>query len=96
MDIFAIQARSGHEIFSRAWRRCPRYRGPFCRYRYDHRTLVKGGYYHAGQVCVSTQRIFIQEDIKEDFIARFARRVETLEVGDPTLYETDVGPLILP
>ncbi|MEG9439051.1 aldehyde dehydrogenase family protein, partial [Edaphobacter sp. HDX4] len=42
------------------------------------------------------QRIFIQEDIKEDFIARFARRVETLEVGDPTLYETDVGPLILP
>jgi acyl-CoA reductase-like NAD-dependent aldehyde dehydrogenase len=58
--------------------------------------LVKGGYYHAGQVCVSTQRIFVHEAIKEEFLAQFTHRVEKLEIGDPTLRETEVGPLILP
>ncbi|MEO1253443.1 MAG: aldehyde dehydrogenase family protein, partial [Bacteroidota bacterium] len=29
--------------------------------------LVKGGYYHAGQVCVSVQRIFVHESILEQF-----------------------------
>lgn len=58
--------------------------------------LVKGGYYHAGQVCVSVQRIFVHNDIKESFVARFTERVQRLRVGDPTLPETEVGPLILP
>ena len=58
--------------------------------------LVKGGYYHAGQVCVSTQRIYVHEVIKEEFVAQFTERVKKLVVGDPTLAETEVGPLILP
>jgi acyl-CoA reductase-like NAD-dependent aldehyde dehydrogenase len=58
--------------------------------------LAKGGYYHAGQVCVSTQRIFIHEDICARFVERFADRVRSLRVGDPTREETDIGPLILP
>ncbi len=58
--------------------------------------LVKGGYYHAGQVCVSVQRIFVHEDVKDDFLARFTARVKTLRVGDPALPETEMGPLILP
>jgi acyl-CoA reductase-like NAD-dependent aldehyde dehydrogenase len=58
--------------------------------------LVKGGYYHAGQVCVSVQRIFVHEEIKERFIDSFTDRVRRLKVGDPTLAETEVGPLILP
>jgi acyl-CoA reductase-like NAD-dependent aldehyde dehydrogenase len=58
--------------------------------------LVKGGYYHAGQVCVSVQRIFVHEAIKQDFIGRFTERVGKLKVGDPTLASTEVGPLILP
>ena len=58
--------------------------------------LVKGGYYHAGQVCVSTQRIFVHTDLLADFVERFAARVESLRVGDPLLRETEVGPLINP
>ncbi|HVJ35046.1 MAG TPA: aldehyde dehydrogenase family protein [Terriglobia bacterium] len=58
--------------------------------------LVKGGYYHAGQVCVSVQRIYVHEAIKKSFVERFAARVARLRVGDPTLAETEVGPLILP
>ena len=59
-------------------------------------SVVKGGYYHAGQVCVSVQRIFAHEDIKDEFIERLAARVAKLRVGDPALAETEVGPLILP
>jgi acyl-CoA reductase-like NAD-dependent aldehyde dehydrogenase len=58
--------------------------------------LVKGSYYHAGQVCVSTQRIFVHTGLLADFVERFAARVESLRVGDPLLRETEVGPLINP
>lgn len=58
--------------------------------------IVKGGYYHAGQVCVSTQRIFVHQDIAGEFTERLVARVAKLRVGDPTLKDTEVGPLILP
>jgi acyl-CoA reductase-like NAD-dependent aldehyde dehydrogenase len=59
-------------------------------------SVVKGGYYHAGQVCVSVQRIFVQEDIATRFVERLDAKVRSLRVGDPLLRETDVGPLIHP
>ncbi|WP_315385653.1 aldehyde dehydrogenase family protein [uncultured Stenotrophomonas sp.] len=58
--------------------------------------IVKGGYYHAGQVCVSTQRIFVHDTIAEDFTERLIARVEKLRTADPTLKDTEVGPLIQP
>jgi acyl-CoA reductase-like NAD-dependent aldehyde dehydrogenase len=58
--------------------------------------LAKGGYYHAGQVCVSVQRIYVHTDLWRDFLDRFAVRVNALRVGDPLLPETEVGPLIHP
>jgi len=59
-------------------------------------SLVKGGYYHAGQVCVSVQRIFVHDSIKTEFVTRFSAAVQALSVGDPLLPATEVGPLILP
>jgi acyl-CoA reductase-like NAD-dependent aldehyde dehydrogenase len=58
--------------------------------------IVKGGYYHAGQVCVSTQRIFVHQDILDGFVDRLAARTARLRVGDPLRRETEVGPLIDP
>jgi acyl-CoA reductase-like NAD-dependent aldehyde dehydrogenase len=58
--------------------------------------MVKGGYYHAGQVCVSTQRIYVHADLERDFLDRLAAHVAALKVGDPALAETEVGPLIDP
>ncbi|MBX3492103.1 MAG: aldehyde dehydrogenase family protein [Parvibaculum sp.] len=58
--------------------------------------VVKGGYYHAGQVCVSTQRIFVHDGIAEEFTQMLVARVEKLRTADPTLKDTEVGPLILP
>lgn len=58
--------------------------------------IVKGGYYHAGQVCVSIQRIFVHEDIKAEFVERLSARIAALRTGDALLPETEVGPLIQP
>jgi acyl-CoA reductase-like NAD-dependent aldehyde dehydrogenase len=58
--------------------------------------IVKGGYYHAGQVCVSVQRIFVHAKAFDDFVGRLQARVSKLRVGDPTQAATEVGPLILP
>ena len=59
-------------------------------------TIVKGGYYHAGQVCVSAQRLFVHEGILTAFTDALAIKVAALRVGDPALKETEMGPLILP
>lgn len=58
--------------------------------------IVKGGYYHAGQVCVSTQRIFVHERVFDAFTQRLTERVARLRTGDPSAPDTEVGPLILP
>ena len=58
--------------------------------------LVKGGYYHAGQVCVSTQRIFVHAAAQAEFLERFTARVRALKVGDPLEPEAEVGPSIHP
>lgn len=56
--------------------------------------LVKGGFYHAGQVCVSVQRVYIHESVFEQVQDRLIPMVEGLKVGDATLADTEVGPLI--
>ncbi|WP_300668147.1 aldehyde dehydrogenase family protein [Desulfoluna sp.] len=56
--------------------------------------LMKGGFYHAGQVCVSVQRVFAAKGIADELAAKMAQAASTLTVGDPTDASTDVGPLI--
>jgi acyl-CoA reductase-like NAD-dependent aldehyde dehydrogenase len=57
--------------------------------------LAKGGFYHAGQVCVSVQRVFAHESIVKDVADGLADLAKRMVVGDPTHAETEVGPLIL-
>jgi acyl-CoA reductase-like NAD-dependent aldehyde dehydrogenase len=56
--------------------------------------LSKGGFYHAGQVCVSVQRIFAHSSIAENAAATLAELGAKMKVGDPTSRDTEVGPLI--
>ena len=57
-------------------------------------SLAKGGFYHAGQVCVSVQRIFAHASIARELAGRLVDAAKTQKIGDPTLPDTDVGPLI--
>ncbi len=58
--------------------------------------LAKGGMYHAGQVCVSVQRVYCHESIAKDVAKRLAALAEKMIVDDPLLPDTDIGPLIRP
>jgi acyl-CoA reductase-like NAD-dependent aldehyde dehydrogenase len=51
---------------------------------------------HAGQSCISIQRILVHEEIADAFTERLVANTETLRVGDPLDSETDIGPLITP
>jgi acyl-CoA reductase-like NAD-dependent aldehyde dehydrogenase len=57
-------------------------------------SLTKGAFYHAGQVCVSVQRVFVHESIAGALADRLATAAQHLRVGDPLHDATDVGPLI--
>ena len=58
--------------------------------------LLKGGFYHAGQVCVSVQRVFAEEAVAAKVAKLLAKGAGKLKVGDPNAPETEVGPLIRP
>lgn len=58
--------------------------------------LTKAAFYHAGQVCVSLQRIFVHRKVAAELTEKLVHAAQALRVGDPTLPETDVGPLIRP
>ncbi|HEY5053792.1 MAG TPA: aldehyde dehydrogenase family protein [Solirubrobacterales bacterium] len=51
---------------------------------------------HAGQSCISIQRILVHEEIADAFVERLVANMRKLRVGDPLDPETDVGPLISP
>ena len=58
--------------------------------------IAKGGFYHAGQVCVSVQRVYCHKSVVKVVASNLAKMASKLIVGDPTKAETEVGPLIRP
>ncbi len=58
--------------------------------------LLKGAFYHAGQVCISTQKIYVHQNIWDNFCQAFVNGAKKLVVADARHETTDVGPLIRP
>jgi acyl-CoA reductase-like NAD-dependent aldehyde dehydrogenase len=52
------------------------------------------GFSHAGQSCISTQRVLVHRSIADGFTAALVERVRALKVGDPMDDATDVSALI--
>ena len=59
-------------------------------------SIVKGGFYHSGQVCVSVQRVFAHASIVDELATRMAEAAAKLKVGNAILEDTECGPLIRP
>ncbi|MDY0364888.1 MAG: aldehyde dehydrogenase family protein [Arcobacteraceae bacterium] len=53
-----------------------------------------GAFYNSGQVCISLQRIYIDEEIYDDFAATLVKEALKLKVGDPYSDNTFIGPMI--
>ena len=56
--------------------------------------IAASGFTHAGQSCVSVQRVIVAREIHDRLRDLLVARVERLIVGDPLEPATDVGPLI--
>ena len=56
--------------------------------------IVLGAFGYAGQVCISVQRMFVHEDVWDEFMAKFVAAAGALKVGDPADTTTDVGPMV--
>ncbi|HCU34951.1 MAG TPA: aldehyde dehydrogenase [Armatimonadetes bacterium] len=56
--------------------------------------LVSGPFTVAGQVCISVQRILVEESGYARFLEEYVPRVQALRTGDPLDESTDIGPMI--
>jgi acyl-CoA reductase-like NAD-dependent aldehyde dehydrogenase len=56
--------------------------------------ILVGAFAYAGQVCISVQRMYVHEDVWDDFMGRFVEAAGRLQVGDPLDPKTDVGPMV--
>ena len=52
------------------------------------------GFSHAGQSCISVQRVYVHRDVVDDFVDLLVAEVGQLTVGDPLDDATDVSALI--
>jgi acyl-CoA reductase-like NAD-dependent aldehyde dehydrogenase len=57
---------------------------------------VWGSFTNCGQVCLSVERLFVEQSISEAFIVRCVEKTKKLRLGPGSDPSTDVGPLIRP
>ncbi|MCC6511453.1 MAG: aldehyde dehydrogenase family protein [Pirellulaceae bacterium] len=58
------------------------------------RRCAIGAFAHSGQVCISVQRIYVDQRIEDKFRDLLIAATQAIQVGDPLLDQTDVGPMI--
>ncbi|ADQ69070.1 NAD-dependent aldehyde dehydrogenase [Halogeometricum borinquense DSM 11551] len=51
-------------------------------------------FFNSGQQCTAGSRLFLHEDIRDEFLDRLRERIDELVVGDPLSPQTDIGPMI--
>ena len=65
-----------------------------CDVDFTVKRCVTGSFSFSGQVCISVQRIFVQNKIFQMFLDKFIEETKKLNIGDPFDENTDIGPLI--
>jgi succinate-semialdehyde dehydrogenase / glutarate-semialdehyde dehydrogenase len=51
---------------------------------------------NSGQSCIAAKRFLIADSVYDSFESRFVAGMKAMKVGDPTLEETEIGPLAMP
>src|SRR5258707_7196846 len=55
---------------------------------------MMGIFYNQGQVCCAGSRLFVEESVKDNFLAKLTERADRLMVGDPMDKSTQMGPQV--
>lgn len=56
--------------------------------------VASGAFSYSGQVCISTQRVYVHQDLFDEFSEKFIVEVDAMHVGDPTDERTTVSAMI--
>ena len=54
---------------------------------------VWGGFANGGQTCTGIERVYVHESVADRYIEGVVRETERLTVGDPTDWQTEIGPM---
>lgn len=57
------------------------------------RSLVYGGFFNSGQICMSTERVIVQRSVVEPLIAALRKHTAHLKIGDPSDPSTHMSSL---
>ncbi len=62
----------------------------------DHaaRAVNFGAFFHQGQICMNTRKVYVARSVHDEFVERLAARTRTLKSGDPLTPGVVIGPLI--
>jgi acyl-CoA reductase-like NAD-dependent aldehyde dehydrogenase len=55
---------------------------------------VFGAFFHQGQICMSTERIVVDDKVADQFLAKFVARARTIRAADPRKEDTLLGAMI--
>jgi acyl-CoA reductase-like NAD-dependent aldehyde dehydrogenase len=58
--------------------------------------LTVGAFKYAGQLCVSTQRLYVHDEVWDAFLPALIEGAKALRLGDPLDAQTDIGPMVTP
>jgi D-glyceraldehyde dehydrogenase (NADP+) len=58
------------------------------------RCSIWARFWNCGQTCICSERMYVDERIKEKFVAKFVKMAGELRIGDPMGSSTDIGPMV--
>ena len=103
---FTGSVRGGHEVYRAAARdnfiavglelggKDPALVLPDCDFEFTVANLVEGAFYNAGQSCCAVERVYVHEAIWDRFIEAYVEHTHQLELGDPLVEGTTLGPVV--
>src|SRR6266568_5019912 len=51
-------------------------------------------FWNCGQTCICSERMYVDEKVKDKFVPEFVRMAKNLRIGDPLQPGTDLGPMV--
>ncbi|KAK0211472.1 succinate semialdehyde dehydrogenase [Armillaria fumosa] len=90
----AVQAKGFKGVGLELGGKDPAYVRPDADLNYTIGELVDGALFNSGQSCCAVERIYVHETVYDVFVEGYVKLVKGYKLGDPTLPETNLGPVV--
>jgi len=61
---------------------------------YSAENLVDGSFFNSGQSCCGIERIYVHEDVYDEFVEKFVKITKEYKLGNPLEKSTTIGPMV--